>query len=261
MMLSSNLNRVSLGVLAGLLFLAGCQTSQVPLLPKVVKEPGDSAPLMVPPGLAQLPDPEVVEVEPSRYGNPQSYTVAGRTYQVMASASGYVEEGIASWYGTKFHGRRTSSGEPFDMFALTAAHRSLPIPAFARITNLDNGLTTVVRINDRGPFHADRIIDLSYAAAVKLGFASSGTGRVRVQVLEPVQNFYLQAGAFTSLASADSLKAQIQALIGHQAFVVKVPGDQLYRVRIGPVQGRDEADRVQRTIASRTSTEPLIVPF
>jgi rare lipoprotein A len=122
-------------------------------------------------------------------------------------------------------------------------------------------MTTVVRINDRGPFHADRLIDLSFAAAVKLGFADSGTARVRVEVLEPAKNFYLQAGAFSSLAGADGLKAQIQAVIGHEAFVVKVPGDQLYRVRVGPVQGFEEAARVQRTIASVTQTEPLLMPF
>jgi len=243
----------------GLLLVAGCQSTGH--LPLPLPEPSDSAPHVEPEGLALLPDPQVTVLEPSRYGNPASYTVAGKTYFVKESATGYVAVGNASWYGTKFHGRRTSSGEPFDMFALTAAHRTLPIPAFARVTNLQNGRSTLVRINDRGPFHADRIIDLSYAAAVKLGFAGHGTARVRVEVLEPAKDFYLQAGAFSTLAAADALKAKIEALTGQSAFVVKVPGDQLYRVRIGPVRGRDEASRVQNTIASASLAKPMILGF
>ncbi|MBL7250276.1 septal ring lytic transglycosylase RlpA family protein [Alloalcanivorax marinus] len=129
------------------------------------------------------PEP-VPKVEPrSAYGNPDTYTVWGKSYQVLPTAEGYQEEGLASWYGRKFHGYRTSSGEAFDMYRFTAAHRTLPLPTYARVTNLDNGKSLVVRVNDRGPFHSDRIIDLSWAAAVRLGIEQKGTGRVRVEAL------------------------------------------------------------------------------
>ena len=142
----------------------------------------DRAPSRPRPGLENLPDP-VVRSEPrSRWGN-DDYTEGARTYRILPTGAGYDRVGVASWYGLKFHGRRTSSGEPYDMYRLSAAHRTLPIPAYARVRNLDNGRETVVRINDRGPFHGARFLDLSYAAAVKLGFAEQGTARVRVTVL------------------------------------------------------------------------------
>ena len=137
--------------------------------------------------VSQLPEPVPKKEPRSRYGNPQSYSVWGKTYQVLPQADGYVAEGKASWYGQKFHGHRTSSGESFDMYQFTAAHRSLPLPTYARVTNLDNGKSLVVRVNDRGPFHEDRIIDLSWAAAVRLGIEQSGTGRVRVEAISSQQ--------------------------------------------------------------------------
>jgi rare lipoprotein A len=185
--------------------------------------------------------------------------VFGKTYQVMDSGAGYLETGLASWYGTKFHGRSTSSGEPYDMYQLTAAHRSLPIPAYVRVTNLDNGRSSVVRVNDRGPFHSDRIIDLSYAAAVKLGYADQGTARVRVESLERIDQYVLQAGAFRQLSAADSLKEQLVGLTGEPAYVVKVASDALYRVRLGPVLGRAEALRLQAMIVAARYGEPLIL--
>nr|VFJ58219.1 MAG: rare lipoprotein A [Candidatus Kentron sp. FM]VFJ62986.1 MAG: rare lipoprotein A [Candidatus Kentron sp. FM]VFK19661.1 MAG: rare lipoprotein A [Candidatus Kentron sp. FM] len=121
----------------------------------------------------------------SPYGNPPSYAVYGQRYYVMESSLGYVKRGIASWYGRKFHGRRTSSGETYDMFAMTAAHRSLPLPTYVRVINLENGRQAIVRVNDRGPFHPDRIIDLSYAAAVKLHIAQRGTARVEIRAIDP----------------------------------------------------------------------------
>ena len=128
----------------------------------------------------------IPRVEPkSKYGNPPSYVVFGKRYYVMDSAKGYLEEGIASWYGTKFHGRPTSSQEPYDMYAMTAAHKSLPLPTYARVTNKQNGRSVIVRINDRGPFHDNRIIDLSYAAATKLGIVEKGTGLVEVRAIDP----------------------------------------------------------------------------
>jgi rare lipoprotein A len=127
-----------------------------------------------------------VAAEPrSRYGNRSPYKVLGRSYSVRDSAEGYVEQGMASYYGNKFHGRRTSNLEVYDMYAFTAAHKSLPLPSFARVTNLENGRSVVVRVNDRGPFHDGRVIDLSYAAAVKLGYRDKGTARVEVRGLAP----------------------------------------------------------------------------
>jgi rare lipoprotein A len=128
----------------------------------------------------------IPKVEPkSKYGNPKSYVVFGQRYHTLSTANGYVEQGIASWYGTKFHGRRTSSGETYDMYAMTAAHKTLPLPTFARVTNKKNGRSIIVRINDRGPFHDNRIIDLSYAAATKLGIVTTGTGLVEVIAIDP----------------------------------------------------------------------------
>ena len=220
----------------------------------------DGPPLVVPAGLADLPDPEVRHERPTKRGNPKSYSVFGKTYYVMDTAAGYNAVGNASWYGRKFHGRLTSSGEPFDMFELTAAHKTLPIPTYARVTNLENGRSTVVRINDRGPFHDNRIIDLSYAAAVKLGYAALGTAPVRVEVLAPGKNFVLQAGAFSDLTRADSLKAALEELTGKPTFVVKVSGESLYRVRLGPVRGRTEAERLKSVISAADYGPALILP-
>ena len=119
----------------------------------------------------------------SKYGNPESYEVFGKRYHVLDDARGYVERGIASWYGEKFHGRRTSNGETYDMYAMTAAHATLPIPSYVRVTNLANGRSVVVRVNDRGPFKSDRVIDLSYVAAYKLGFIQAGQARVEVEAI------------------------------------------------------------------------------
>jgi rare lipoprotein A len=132
-----------------------------------------------------IPD-AVPRTEPrGKYGNKSPYSVNGRTYRVLESARGYRAEGMASWYGEKFHGHRTSSFEPYDMYAMTAAHTTLPIPSYVRVTNLDNGRAVIVRVNDRGPFHRGRIIDLSWAAAQRLGYANVGTARVRVETVEP----------------------------------------------------------------------------
>ena len=120
---------------------------------------------------------------PSRYGTPNTYSVFGRQYHTLSSGEGFAERGLASWYGTKFHGRRTSSGEPYDMYAMTAAHKSLPLPSYVEVVNLDNGERAIVRVNDRGPFHEGRIIDLSYAAAVRLGVDKKGTARVTIRTL------------------------------------------------------------------------------
>ena len=143
----------------------------------------DSVPDEIP-DVDAIPEPEVKAEPRSRVGN-RSYAVLGKRYHVRDSAEGYVEEGQASFYGKKFHGRLTSNQEVYDMYAFTAAHKTLPLPSFVRVTNLANGKSVVVRVNDRGPFHAGRIIDLSYAAATKLGFTRQGTARVEVRALTP----------------------------------------------------------------------------
>jgi len=159
-----------------------------PYTPGGLYAPGvaDGAP-EIPADVANLPEP-VPHAEPlSRYGNRSPYVVLGKTYTVLPSAAGYVERGVASWYGTKFDGRATSNFEPYDLYQFTAAHRTLPLPSYARVTNLDNGRSVIVRINDRGPFHEGRLIDLSYAAAIKLGVNVHGTANVEVRGIDPGQ--------------------------------------------------------------------------
>ena len=143
----------------------------------------DSVPADIP-DVDAIPEPEVRNEPRATTGN-RDYVVLGKRYHVLDDHSGFVEEGMASYYGNKFHGRRTSSQEVYDMYAFTAAHKTLPLPSFARVTNLENGNSVIVRINDRGPFHPGRVIDLSYAAAVKLGYRNKGSARVRVEALQP----------------------------------------------------------------------------
>ncbi|GAB3512413.1 septal ring lytic transglycosylase RlpA family protein [Pseudoxanthomonas daejeonensis] len=144
----------------------------------------DTTPTYIP-NVACIPEPQVTSEPPSAVGNRSPYSVLGKKYYVLDHPKGYVEKGTASYYGAKFHGRRTSNQEVYDMYAFTAAHKTLPLPSFARVTNLDNGESVVVRVNDRGPFHEGRVVDLSYAAAVKLGIVARGTGRVEVRALQP----------------------------------------------------------------------------
>ncbi|PMR68643.1 septal ring lytic transglycosylase RlpA, partial [Halomonas heilongjiangensis] len=137
-----------------------------------------------PPDVSEVPD-AVPRIEPpSRGGNRPTYEVWGKTYQVLPDARGYARQGTASWYGEKFHGYATSNGEIYDMYKMSAAHRSLPLPSFVRVTSLDNGNSVIVRVNDRGPFHNDREIDLSYAAAARLDILGRGTGRVKVEAID-----------------------------------------------------------------------------
>ncbi len=134
---------------------------------------------------AEIPDAVPREEFRSRSGNPETYEIDGITYRVMESSDGYREEGFASWYGGYFHGRTTSSGDVYDMYLMTAAHKTLPLPTYVRVTHLENGRSVVLRVNDRGPFVEDRIIDLSFTAATKLGMAAEGTARVEVVALDP----------------------------------------------------------------------------
>lgn len=205
-------------------------------------EPRDSGPATPPAGLDAIPEPVPADEPRSRYGNPDSYTVLGRTYHVLDSAEGYRREGIASWYGEKFHGRRTSSGEPYDMYALTAAHKTLPLPTHVRVTNLENGRSLIVRVNDRGPFKDDRLIDLSYAAAYRLGYLDSGTARVRVEVVGPGANatggdasVHVQVGAFREPDNARAVERRLHRR-GIEDTRVRGGDVGVWRVQVGPVR-------------------------
>jgi len=207
--------------------------------------------------LDSIPD-AVPRAEPrSRYGNPETYVVFGKTYRVQKSARGHVERGIASWYGPGFHAERTSSGEPYDMYAMTAAHKTLPIPAYVRVTHLENGRSVVVRVNDRGPFVGDRIIDLSYTAAHKLGMTRAGTAPVEIRVIEPGDESprttvaavttpappavsvtrYVQAGAFGARINAEAMLSRLRGAGIDNALIreVTIEGRQWFRVQAGPV--------------------------
>ena len=187
----------------------------------------------------------------------------------MNSSKGYTERGIASWYGTKFHGRRTSSGERYDMYAMTAAHKSLPLPTYVRVRNLKNQQSIIVKVNDRGPFHENRVIDLSYAAAHKLGITRAGTGFVEVTAIDPSApsaapvtrlasnsnpetsnagniNMFIQVGAFASRINAERMLGQLldAAIDGVRISQLIDSENTLYRVRIGPLTNVDEADKL-----------------
>lgn len=245
-----------------------------------VDDEPDSGPA-VPPDLGHVQEP-VPRAEPrSRYGNPQRYSVLGRTYEVLATADGYRERGIASWYGNKFHGKRTSSGEPYDMYKMTAAHKTLPIPVHVRVTNLDNGKTVIVRVNDRGPFKDGRIIDLSYAAAHKLGMTGAGTARVEVTAISgesaasgaaagrderaPTASengeFYVQIASFRRAESADQVAADVQPLVGYPVRVYKGDSDDgtVYRVRVGPLSQRQFAEKVRDHLIDKGYERPAVV--
>lgn len=194
-------------------------------------------------------------------GNKSPYSVNGVTYEILDEYRNYRERGVASWYGAKFHGHETSNGEIFDLYAPSAAHKTLPLPSYARVTNLANGRSVVVRVNDRGPFHGDRLIDLSYAAAVKLGYMEQGTAHVEVEVLEvagvddrrdaPGSHYrFLQLGAYGSESSAQQLQVELQAFLQAPVSVspVESAGKTLYRVRVGPVADSQEMALVRQQL-------------
>jgi len=188
------------GAVAALLLLAACgghravkRTSSTPSRQDDTSrsqssryaQSDDSGPGGALPDISKIPEPVPKAESRSVYGNKSPYEVLGKTYSVLPNASGYVERGIASWYGNKFHGYTTSNFEKYDMYAYSAAHKTLPLPSYARVTNLDNGASVIVRINDRGPFAENRVIDLSYVAAIKLGIWQKGTGLVEVRAIDP----------------------------------------------------------------------------
>jgi rare lipoprotein A len=214
----------------------------------------------------QQPTAGAPATTPSQQGNPSSYVVFGKRYYVLDNSAGFVQRGVASWYGTKFHGRQTSSGEIYNMHAMTAAHKTLPIPVYVQVKNLDNGRSAVVRVNDRGPFISGRIIDLSYAAAKKLGVDGPGTANVEISVLgegeaEPTSvvrsiplntelseevPLFIQMGSFSSQLNADNM---VQSLVAANETAVLISHLQTdaglyYRVRVGPLFDIEEANAI-----------------
>jgi len=240
------------GVLAVFVFLSGCSVLGVK----------DGAPRH-PPGMdvSQISDAVPKNEPKSKYGNPDSYEVFGKTYHVMSNADAYRARGKASWYGTKFHGKRTSSGETYDMYKMTAAHKTLPLPSYVRVTNLDNKREIVVKVNDRGPFHDGRIIDLSYVAAQKLGVFATGTADVEVVALSPdIQqensgsqkpvSVFVQVGSFAQQENARRLKQRLKASdIESGIQIAGINGmRRVFRVRVGPFDDREAAGRVAQSL-------------
>ena len=248
------------------------------------KKSGDGPPSSGSAVPGQLPPDAVPRKEPrSRYGNPPVYEVYGVRYNVKESSYGYKERGVASWYGKKFHGRKTSSQEPYDMYAMTAAHKTLPLPTYVRVRNLRNNKSIVVRVNDRGPFVDNRIIDLSYSAAIKLDMITSGTALVEVTALsyddpppttvrdvttrtvkaapQAENDIYVQVGAFGDVDNAKRRFALLRDSGIDAAFVHKDESRSpaLYRIRIGPVRGVDDYDELVNKLTRIGVTESHLV--
>ena len=280
--------------LAALLLSACGSAPQRPEPTEAPRKPGgyylDDGPHANPPmDLDRVPDAQP-QVEPIKASTARPYTALGRSYMPMAALAPYSETGMASWYGKRYHGQPTASGEIYDMYGMTAAHTTLPIPSYARVTRVANGNTVVVRINDRGPFHADRLIDLSYTAAHRLGIVGEGSALVRVESIlhgemrpvattvpppapvngvdsapAPVQTaqargVYLQLGAF---ASADNAQAFLRRLTTELSWLAGIGGihhdGRLYRVQAGPYATRDQALDAAGRIDRSLDLKPLVV--
>jgi len=233
----------------------------------------------------RLPGDAVPREEPrSRYGNPPNYQVYGQTYKVLTSSHGYQERGVASWYGKKFHGRMTSSQEPYDMYEMTAAHKTLPLPTYVRVRNLKNNRSIIVRVNDRGPFVDNRLIDLSYSAAVKLDMIRDGTSLVEVTAIsfdepptvaqsnatipvsksrrpEPEATIFVQAGAFGDVSNARRRFALLKNGGVGPVFVDqdKSTSPALYRVRIGPIANAIQYDSIVEELQKLGITDTHLV--
>jgi rare lipoprotein A len=277
------LRRGWIAAFAAATIAAGCATApKAPpgATPSAKYYSDDGPPESIPGNLAGIPDAVPRDEPLHRYAN-RPYTVFGQTYVPVVNRDPVRQRGIASWYGKKFHGQKTASGEPYDMFAMTAAHPTFPIPSYARVTNLKTGQWVVVRINDRGPFHSNRIIDLSYAAAAKIGIAGPGSGMVEVErvfespgpetaapqpspapvpvaletpmVVEEGAGLWLQLGAFASREGAESFRDKAARELSWNYEPVQLSSrDGLHRVRLGPYRNREEAlaiaDKVRQTL-------------
>ncbi|WP_444943609.1 septal ring lytic transglycosylase RlpA family protein [Microbulbifer sp. ZKSA006] len=280
------------GVALAVLILAACSSPQ----PKPQKSQNttpdfnslkDSGP-STPVNMQAAPEPIPVREPIGDAGNKSPYKVNGVTYRVRNDVKGYKEVGHASWYGTKFHGRRTANGEIYNMYAMSAAHKTLPLPSYAKVTNLDNGRSIIVRVNDRGPFVHGRIIDLSYTAAQKLGYLDQGVARVEVEALDPASlpaanevlansdgtaglaedttiklpdNTYLQVGAYSNATQAREIRAQLAAAIDYPVAVSSVQrgGKTFYRVRIGPLTQQRALATARETVEQKQLGQPQVV--
>jgi rare lipoprotein A len=240
--------------------------------------------------MAAIPDAEPKDEPKSKYGNPNSYVVFGKRYYTLSNSEGYNARGIASWYGSKFHGKRTSSGEPYDMYAMTAAHKNLPLPSYVRVTNLRNDRSVVVKVNDRGPFHDNRLIDLSYTAAWKLGIIGEGTGLVEVTAIEagsvplppattteqpptqivtvPTQpdtqrlpELFLQVGAFGDSQNAQRLKQRLEEALKTSVLIEgdSAVANSVYRVQVGPIASVELADHLSQQLTQLGIENPHVV--
>ncbi len=238
----------------------------------------DDGPHKRPRDVATVAD-AVPRVEPRSAGGNKPYVVFKKKYYPLASAAHYRERGIASWYGKKFHGKRTSNGEQYNMYAMSAAHKTLPLPSYARVRNLNNGKTVVVRVNDRGPFLHNRLIDLSYAAAARLGIVGTGTGLVEVEGIDPSTpettavsehasatnganpTLYVQAGAFTDADNAERLRERlVRARFSPVHIMREARGaETFHRVRIGPLRSIEESDRIIAGVARAGIADDAIV--
>jgi rare lipoprotein A len=246
---------IRLGAPALLALLAGCAGFGAREIAPV------AVPEQVPLAKLQAPRPREGAEPLSRYGNPEFYEVMGVRYVPLKRADGYVERGIASWYGPDFHGELTSTRESYDMYQMTAAHKTLPLPTWVEVTNLENGRTARVRVNDRGPFKDGRIIDLSYAAALKLDVVRNGTARVEVRAVQgpvapPVRvadasgpgagGTYLQVGAFGERENADRMRKQLEPALDApvRVFEDTAHSPPLYKVQLGPILDPGHAERL-----------------
>jgi rare lipoprotein A len=262
-----NLTGALLGVV--LMALVGCSTP-----PSQPHTPTTSTP---PPDVLTIPDPVPHPVTRSALGNPAFYDVFGKRYFVRSTAEGFSERGVASWYGPGFHKERTATGDPYDMYAMTAAHKTLPLPCYARVTNLKNGRSVVVYINDRGPFKEGRIVDLSYTAAAKLDMLRDGTALVELKVVDADGNetqalqptpgqiihesppLYIQVGAFKDEANALRLMERLHDASFKNVLPLR-DKNALFRVRIGPIDSVSEFDNVVLQLKSLGIVDARLAP-
>jgi rare lipoprotein A len=284
---------VLLAALLAALMLAAC--SSAPSRPSGGSKPGgyylDDGPGANPPAdLDSRPEP-VPKAEPINRYTSRPYTVMGKTYTPYAQPTPYRQRGVASWYGKRYHGQKTSSGEVYDMYALSAAHTLLPLPSYARVTNLANGKSVVVRVNDRGPFHQDRLIDLSYAAAHRLGLIGAGSGMVEVEAILPGASeptpaavpapapapapepspvptpvaaesggLYVQLGAFSTAENAGAALRKLRIDLPWMADTMQVyPAGGMHKLHAGPYRSREEAEQAAARAGQALGFKPFVL--
>lgn len=232
--------------------LAGCESLKVEERDRGPDDPMD---------VSHIPEP-VPRVEPRTIaGNKTPYQVLGKTYHVMPNPDGYREKGVASWYGEKFHGRRTSNGEVYDMYGMTAAHTRLPIPSYVRVTNLSNFRSVIVRVNDRGPFHGGRIIDLTYAAAKKLDFVDQGVAEVSVEYIDPLTYRDNQLATTEKALESErplSASTETSAPVPHNTAGYKLPESAF--LQVGAFSSKEAADALKLELAALTEVPVIVVP-